>query len=185
MDKVPKLGSLIKEPQGKDAVHIAVAPVIAGETLQPGQRIGFSGKPFTVRANINVIGIVDPFLRAPVKSGQEFYMFLLPNTITSLRHEWTHPEFEKEEATSQYAPSFFKLAGHPAEEKWLSDFAINLGSDYDELMAAAKNYLDHGEYFSKGGQFEGSYIPEEFWQKYSIVTGEGVNENGSFLSCSC
>jgi hypothetical protein len=44
MENVPKLGRLIGgDNVQRDAVHIAVAPVIAGETLKPGTRIGFTG----------------------------------------------------------------------------------------------------------------------------------------------
>ena len=35
-----KLGSLIDGPAQRDAIHIAVAPVVAGEPLLPGQHGG-------------------------------------------------------------------------------------------------------------------------------------------------
>ncbi len=91
-----KLGELIDGKQHRDAIHIAVAPVEAAEQLRPGQRVGLladgraSGKPY-----VAVLGIVDPFLETEVQPGQRFWLWLTPYTITSLRHEWTHPAFEK------------------------------------------------------------------------------------------
>ena len=91
-----KLGQIIEGEQHRDAIHIAVAPVEAAEQFVPGQRVGLladgraSGKPF-----VDKIGIVDPFLRTDVEAGQRFWLWLTPYTITSLRHEWTHPAFEK------------------------------------------------------------------------------------------
>jgi hypothetical protein len=119
MDKVPQLGKLITEPQHRDAIHIAVAPVTAGMTLQPGDRIGFTdnGNAYTVIKDAKkIVGIVDPFLHEKtVHEGEMFYMFLLPNTITSLRHEWTHPAFEEEEALAKMEPTLHKLKGAVAE----------------------------------------------------------------------
>ncbi|MFO0822607.1 MAG: hypothetical protein U0792_05710 [Gemmataceae bacterium] len=39
------------------------------------------------------VGIVDPFLREAVRPGQRFWLFMYPNTVTTLRHEWTHPAY--------------------------------------------------------------------------------------------
>jgi hypothetical protein len=191
MDKVPQLGKLITEPQHRDAIHIAVAPVIAGMEMYAGDHIGFtdSGDAYTVVTDAEkLIGIVDPFLREKcVYPGEQFYMFLYPNTITSLRHEWTHPEFEKEEALAELEPTLYKLKGAVAEEKWISDFADSIGSNFNELMQGAEDYLKHGDYLVRGGVFEGYSIPDEFWDKYEIIKRIRIEENdrGTFLSCSC
>jgi hypothetical protein len=82
-----KLGEIITGDEKRDAIHIAVAPVTASVKLYPGERVGVDGK------NLPHVGIVDPFLNGPVLPGQKFWLFLFPNTVTSLRHEWTHPAF--------------------------------------------------------------------------------------------
>lgn len=191
MDKTPKLGSLITEEQQRDAVHIAVAPVIAGMEMYPGEHIGFTddGDAYTVVTNAKKhIGIVDPFLQGKrIAKGEQFYMFLYPNTITSLRHDWIHPAFEKEDEVAGMEPTFLKLKGFPAEEKWITDYAHSIGSTYCELMDAADDYLSHGEYLIRGGTFEGYSISDEFWDKYDNIKRKTTKEDdrGSFLSCSC
>lgn len=35
------LGKIITTPQQRDAIHVAVAPVVANSELKPGQRVGF------------------------------------------------------------------------------------------------------------------------------------------------
>lgn len=87
----PQVGKLIDTDARRDAIHVAVAPVEAGEDLQPGQHVGVvAGKATT---SVAAIGVVDPFLTEPVRAGQRFWLFLYPNTVTSLRHVWTHPAF--------------------------------------------------------------------------------------------
>lgn len=72
-------------------------------------------------------------------------------------------------------------------QQWIQNFADDCGLDYDELMEAAADYLSHGDYLIKGGDLEGYYVSDEFWDKYQIVKKEKVDENdrGSFFSCSC
>lgn len=99
----PTLGELITSPAGRDAIHIAVAPVTAADYLEPGQHVGFCCKGNTTLVaaleDTELIGIVDPFLKARVEPGQQFWLFLYPNTITSLRHVWSHPAFVRKEST--------------------------------------------------------------------------------------
>jgi hypothetical protein len=92
----PRLGQLIKDgDRRRDAIHIAVAPVTAAEVLRPGQHVGLvrPGDLEAVGPCDKPLGIVDPFLPGPVEPGQRFWLFLYPNTITGLRHVWTHPAF--------------------------------------------------------------------------------------------
>ena len=78
-----KLGVPPHPGQGRDAVHVAVIAMVAGRELQPGERLKS--------------GIVDPFLTAPVKPGEWYWLCLTPGTTTSLRHVWAHPGFDDED----------------------------------------------------------------------------------------
>lgn len=101
-DKKPEtldtVGKVLPGPMGRDAVHIAMVAVEAAEDLKPGDRVGPAfgpGSKVWTRAK-RLVGIVDPYLREDVKAGQWFWLFLFPQTITSLRHVWTHPAFPNE-----------------------------------------------------------------------------------------
>ena len=85
------IGTLVADDAGRDAVHVAIAPTTAPCELRPGQHVDPHGHP--EGPGITPVGIVDPFLRAPVGPGQRFWLFLYPGTITGLRHVWTHPAF--------------------------------------------------------------------------------------------
>jgi hypothetical protein len=91
MQETPKLGQLVEGAGRRDAIHVAVAPVVAGHDMDPGDRVGIRDGKACYRAE--PVGIVDPFLRHTVKAGETFWLCLFPNTVTSLRHVWTHPAF--------------------------------------------------------------------------------------------
>lgn len=177
-EKPPKIGTLINGPENRDAIHIAVAPVTADETLEPGQHIAFvterdnefvhAGLPGTT------IGMVDPYLAGPVKKGDKFWMFLHPNTITSLRHNWTHPAFKNDNVRDQ-------------SQNWIKWYAISLGMSYEDLMKGAFSYLAHDEYLNRGPDLESVSLNSDFWDKFEIVTGMRVPEDhkSDFFSCSC
>jgi hypothetical protein len=90
------LGKLIIGEAHRDAVHVAVAPVVAQENLSPGDHVDANGGWAGER-----VGIVDPFLREPVRKGDRFWLFLYPGTVTGLRHMWTHPAFAPARPSAQ------------------------------------------------------------------------------------
>jgi hypothetical protein len=88
-----KVGKVLDEGEGeRDAIHVAITPVEAGQDLARGQRVriidGLAYHVFGERG----VGVVDPFLPEGVKRGQRFMLFVYPDTITSLHHEWEHPD---------------------------------------------------------------------------------------------
>lgn len=177
------LGQIITTDQTRDAIHVAVAPLECGDSLvYPGRHVGLSAGVFSEWAK-PYIGILDPFLTRPVELGQKAWIYLYPGSITSLRHQWSHPAFDA--ATDTYAAMGLPALDHVA---WIARCAQDCdGLSYDQLMEAADNYVRTGDHFIQGGRFEGVCLPEEFWVHYQAVRGVEVptNKQGSFFSCSC
>src|SRR3990167_7287266 len=93
-DTQHQIGTILTVPAERDAIHIAVAPVVACERIRPGQAVGLDENGCARVSRIVPIGIADPFLTVDwIESGQRFYLWLTPNTITGLRHHWQHPAF--------------------------------------------------------------------------------------------
>lgn len=182
-DALATLGTIIDETAGRDAIHLAVEPVVAVEKLFPGQHVGFvDGGVGTKGAPI---GIVDPFITGFVAPGQHFWLVVYPRTITSLRHVWEHPAFTAAEDQPK--------ASENTSEQWIRDWAAGIPLAYDTVMEGAREWVASqrsggwGEYLNFGGLLEGESVPDAFWPHYEAVTGETVDENhrGSFFTCSC
>lgn len=170
-----RLGKLIEGEQCRDAVHIACAPMMADSRLSPGEHVGII-REGVAGSSKDPIGIVDPFLAGPVFKGECFWLFLYPGSITSLRHDWTHPSF-----TISSTPLYSK------SEAWLRNYSDEIGISYERLMEGARGYLDNGNYLYDGARLEGINTPDEFWDHYETVTRSIVTsgDRGSFFSCSC
>lgn len=116
-----KLGQIITGPAARDAIHVAVAPIVAGAVLSPAERVFFvAGKAVPAIAP-PAVGIVDPFLTRRVQRGETFWLFLFPGTITALRHEWTRPAFEDK----------IKI---PSAKAVLDAFALQVGCSFESLV---------------------------------------------------
>jgi hypothetical protein len=132
------------------------------------------------------VGIVDPFLQRDIMPGQRFWMFLHPNTITSLRHNWSHPAFNDDMRNKRDAT---------LSEAWLRNALSTNGPDYDEFIAAVKNGgswgsgYNHvtidGQYIHVGGTDAHGEVPDGFWGHVEAVIGRPVPFRASTFSCSC
>lgn len=98
-DALDTLGMIHYKPEKRDAIHLAVEAVEAGQWLQPGQRIGIiDGVAHPVCAgSVPYHGIVDPFLTNGPKKGERFWFVMKPREVRSLRHVWEHPDFPEGE----------------------------------------------------------------------------------------
>jgi hypothetical protein len=93
-DALETLGMIHFKPEFRDAIHLAVEPVVAGAPLNPGQKIvQIDGVAYPDGADgKRAVGIVDPFVPRQVQEGERFWLVVFPRVISSLRHVWTHPE---------------------------------------------------------------------------------------------
>lgn len=182
-DALATLGTIITEG-GRDAIHLAVEPVVAGERLYPSAHIGVkNGKAYHNTDKLyahcdKFLGIVDPFLLSPVEIGDRFWLIVYPRQITSLRHVWEHPDFDKKlkDIESEFHTS----------QKWIEDFAESHGLTYERVISVADENANGGYETISLGQSE-TQVPAEFWDHYQVVRGKVVEEanKGSFFSCAC
>lgn len=106
-DALETLGTILTTPQGRDAIHLAVEPVVAGGPIMPGDDIIVKdGVAFNYidtdgttlgRKRIKKgegLGIADPFIKADyIEEGEQFWFVMYPRQVRSLRHVWEHPAF--------------------------------------------------------------------------------------------
>lgn len=184
-----KLGVLCDSSAGRDAIHIAIAPVVAGHILEPGERVGWmDAEARTVGRVPSTFGIVDPFLTDPVLPGQRFFVCLYQQSITSLRHIWTHPAFTE---TDVALPVTKAHSTHKEQSyAWLRAHAERIDIGFNGLMRAAQTWLEEDEYTVQDGHTswrDDFGDPAEFWHHYEIVTGTIVppSKKTSFFCCSC
>jgi hypothetical protein len=99
------VGSLCDSDAKRDAIHVAIVPARARGTLQPGQKVTSVYGMGTVKAfngKGKPCGVIDPFLADPVQDGENCFVFVYPDTVTGLRHDWEHPSFPQPEPEPEY-----------------------------------------------------------------------------------
>jgi hypothetical protein len=197
-DALATLGTILANDDAsaqRDAIHLAVLPVIAGQRLNAGQHICLiNDKAYGAAKDVhNLVGIVDPFVKGPVCVGERFWLVVYPRQITSLRHVWSHPSFPDAQPLALTEAEGKRIATAVAEalttgpqKKLLMDFADSIGVSYGRLMDAAEDYQERGEYLNLGDN-EGVEICTGFWEAYEAVTGKVVapDMKDSFFTCAC
>jgi hypothetical protein len=183
-DALETLGTIIQTGK-RDAIHLAVEPVIAGERLWPGHDVGIVDGKATTKAT-KKLGIVDPFIKGAVPEGEMFWLIVYPRTITSLRHVWEHPDFsgyvgpDPEEVRKEQEKD--------ESEEWLREFCHT--HDIPAYGEVVENFLrgkSDGEYFHFSGTDASGSIPDEFWDHMEKVTGKEIKsrQRAAYFSCSC
>lgn len=143
MSTQPTLGALIAlDAEAKrDAIHIAVVPVVAsaGSYFRPGDLFQLNESKNAEPATItNAIGVVDPFLKAGVRSGERFWGYLYPGAVTGLRHDWDHHAFPSPSAPQPIVVE----APEDLEITEIRSYAKSHGMTISEVIEAASDSLN-------------------------------------------
>lgn len=211
-DALETLGTKIDENQKRDAIHLAVEPVIAGEPLWPAQDVWlYQGKAYhgvptgCSPSDVKHLGIVDPFIKGYVDKDQRFWLVVYPRQITSLRHVWAHPDFPEMEgeATKALSSDLRRMRGaeyeelipsadddkmqQEASEQWIATYAMAFDMSYREMITAANDFLDHGDYVIEqdSDTWRDMFDAETFWSHFEKATGRVPHERNNFFGCSC
>lgn len=192
MKNEPQLGKLIEGDAFRDAIHIAIAPVVAGEKLFPGDKVGFREDGLIGKASKNLIGVVDPFLNQLISKGDRFYLFLYPKTITGLRHVWEHPSFPLSESMPE--PCSKSYTDKLKSEMWLRDYVLTYCPyDEDKADGGYSNFLKHVT-VNRWIYYHGSDChslsdvedAEELFRHLSVILGKRIDASYfEAFTCSC
>ena len=179
-DALDTLGTILETEEHRDAIHLGVEPVVAGDHLERGEFITLrNGKAYASHPD-EALGIVDPFLTGGVRSGESFWLVVLPRKITSLRHVWTHPDFDEVEDKVK----------DEVDVKWavnvIQDVADRLSMPFDDLLDQLidpDNY--RGEAFTvRYWDAYGDFNPE-ILRAVKCLTGFEPKTTPYYFSCSC
>ena len=190
MSDIQNIGLIHNFPLPKDAIHIAIAQVSAGESLSAGDHVGFKEGETVVYKDTNCIGIVDPYLKDTVSKDRLFYLFLYPNTVTSLTHQWEHPSFNR---TPEKIAAARKWLDDNGEDRYDDDDAYvysskNADRFIDEFEKGSMNYYALGDDFSEKYNYNENGFRKKFWDNLEIVTGKLATKeqrDQEYFTCSC
>lgn len=179
-DALETLGNIIGPNEKRDAIHLAVIPMMAQHRMHPGQAVDATG---SMRGP--AVGIVDPFLKEDVKYGDWFWLVIYPRQITSLRHVWSHPAFPEELDTPKITKE--------SSEKWLREWVRTSECPSYEFLISVSGGDEASEYTGFLGEYALNVhgrdacgdIPNEVWDHVENVIGKKVPYRPTYFSCSC
>lgn len=179
------LGEIPKNDADRDAVHVAIVPIVTGEDLKPGTPVRVQNG-IAYRSHINPIGIIDPFLSHTAYKGYRVYLCLYPNSVIGMRHHWQCPQFDFCVEQKEYTQD------KKEAKEWIEGFCDRWSLDYSSLISEATSSNDYryvvadGQDLHSREELGDEYY--EFWKQLEILTGQTFTEKhkkGLGWSCSC
>lgn len=182
-DPIKTLGQVLTGNEERDAIHIAIIPVVLAKDMQPGQQADLVyGTLNQVKPAVGDkgLGIIDPYIQAyGVRKGLKVWLFLNPNTVTGMRHHWKHPAFDERKSPKN------------EHEGWLREFADEWNFDYDNMIEEAQSKDGYVVARDIDLHSRDELAPGDetlFWYHIEQLTGFKADESHkeSFgWSCSC
>jgi hypothetical protein len=183
------IGKIIVGEAHRDAIHVAIAPLVASGCFMPGAHVGLdesgNAAEATMSNDVDAIGVADPFLLDPIRPGQRFYVFLYPGSATGLRHVYAHPALDRAGATNASAKQ--------TSEEWMRNWAReHMSTDYygdtDAPLSDEQSYANaiNAGHNMHVGPYEDArnHIDNEWWAHWEAITGQR-GQRGEYFSCGC
>lgn len=164
-DNAMTIGQLVGHIGVRDAIHCPIISAVAKMNLNVGTPVVILESGEAEQSDFfSYVGIVDPFLKAYVQKGEQFWVWVKPGSISSLTHKWTHNRIPdvaevvpEKEAARVRLEEFANGPLHVSLEEMLAVIAACATGHGDPLY-------DHG--------YEGLSEYEGFWDDYMLYTGK-------------
>lgn len=181
------LGKLFNEKRYRDAVHVAILPVEAGEDIYPGQTVMVDAEQRAFPRNRgSAVGIVDPFLEGRIFKGQKCYVCLWPGSITSLRHQWVHPVLDQD-LTQEEVAALEKIPSRAEAVEYITTLGKQINKTYNEMLDVGDTWcLDQNWTYDNDEHYKIVDDWDHFWACYKVISGgrEPLDKACPF-TCSC
>jgi hypothetical protein len=159
------------ETDKRDAVHVAIFPTVAGCLLHAGNHVELEHGTAVLCEPGKGIGIVDPFLKNELKKGDRLYICLYPDTVTGMRHEWSHPAVDSQDGVKAK----------------LEQIGKEYHTDLEQVLDACEAFAN-GEDFCFWGDYGPDMMYErggEIAQLYYMLTGKTIDPDQASFRCAC
>lgn len=207
MSEQAKLGNFPGKIDGRDAVHIAIVPMVTGEPLKPGSWVALRDGKLVSSERLPAIGIVDPFFEPHfvqdhfdgcIPEGCTVWLLLTPGSTTGLRHVWEHPFFQKVPTDMDSKPLNIEAPDKAASMEWLKRYVAKHCPYYAEGVKGYEDGVDiqpdadggvsrfihraivEKEIFYSGTDLHGPNEvedAEELYRHLSVVSGLNINRH--------
>ncbi len=196
MSNEAKLGTIPKVTEGRDAVHVAIVPVCAHQTLHRGTPVRINSQNRAESCAVkDAVGVVDPFRSEGLVNPDEwFWLCLYPKTISGLRHVWDHPCFPKADAAPDVKLADLPSTSVAASQQWISDYVEKHCSywenepdgGYSEFIRYVKDERWIYYYGSDCHSLSDVNDADELFRHLSVVLGRRIDADYfSAFTCSC